>query len=319
MNTNAVNSNVTRTFTRIRNCRITLYSVGSRFTTGNGGGVTGNFRGEVTGNGVSRTTTSTVLTGVAANAGRVYASYSLVMRTTLRIVSIGGRAFGRLRRVIGPSYVFTAGASSLSVARVNTNLSEPLVNVRFFGPTPIVGLVRIVTNTGAPTSVITGVGRVTMTVNGAPIRIGRTPNFIMGEVLVPLVGRNVAICRVNVTDIRSVSATVGLNTGRPVNPLRLNSCINLSVILTVVRAVCSRANSPGCHPTALLGGVIHTNGLNHGANINFCSCHGWWLGSQQHTFFIRTTTIMSLGWFVTQRNCFHYVTTCGYTGPTTRL
>ncbi len=270
----AVNSNVMRTFTRT-NVPILVGDHDRTDGRGTFNGVRGSLTGLIRGNGMARRCVSNTLIGVALAASCTsYTGYSLVVRTTIRAVRLGGRLFHRLSRVYGPRTVLTSGASSLSVARMTTTAGHPrhIVNVRFFGPTPIVGLIRLVHKRGASSRICGAVSSLTHRVNGRPIVMGRTPNFIIGHVLVPLIGRNVKVLTSNITSHSRVSTTVHLKTGRPVNPLTLNSLVNLSIYLTVVRILRHRFNSSGCHPRPLLHGVIHTNLLNHGANRKFCGC-----------------------------------------------
>lgn len=107
--------------------------------------------GRIGGKHVTRSGTQITLGGVGPDLSfSTFSSITFIIRTVIRGLGVGGSILGRIRAGIDRSAVVTAGASSLSVTSLTRSLSHPrgFINVRFFGPIPVVPLMRVVHKPG---------------------------------------------------------------------------------------------------------------------------------------------------------------------------
>lgn len=206
LNTNVVNNNVTCRTTD-GNLPVVVGSVGSRRLSLNVNRTDGLLNGVIRHGGVAPTGVNRALDHVHPALGcNSFTRASVIVRTIMRGPGIGHTMLGRMRNLMGSSYVLTSGASAVSVAFLTRTLRHPrgFINVRFFGPMDHVPLIRIVHNRGSSRRTVSAAITLTAGVNGIPMIIGSYPNFLMGHILFPcfntfslLLGRNTSFTRIS--------------------------------------------------------------------------------------------------------------------------
>lgn len=166
--------------------------------------------GRIGGKHVTRSGTQITLGGVGPDLSfSTFSSITFIIRTVIRGLGVGGSILGRIRAGIDRSAVVTAGASSLSVTSLTRSLSHPrgFINVRFFGPIPVVPLMRVVHKPGDDSRTVTATIGCTTAVHGAPIIIGSYTNFLIGHVLATRSFNFVGLVHSN-TSFRRISGIV---------------------------------------------------------------------------------------------------------------
>jgi len=152
--------------------------------------------------------------------------------------------FARLEKIVKPGAILASNTSSLKLADISANFTNParLVGIHFFNPVPQLQLVEIVSGEGTDPIIAKQAAAFVRAIDKLPLPVKDSPGFLVNRVLGPYLQQALRMIDEGVAPETMDAAMERF--GMPMGPIELADVVGLDICMAVGRELSGEAAPP---------------------------------------------------------------------------
>ena len=152
--------------------------------------------------------------------------------------------FAKLEKIVKPGAILASNTSSLKLADISANFTNParLVGIHFFNPVPQLQLVEIVSGEGTDPIIAKQAAAFVRAIDKLPLPVKDSPGFLVNRVLGPYLQQALRMIDEGVAPETMDAAMERF--GMPMGPIELADVVGLDICMAVGRELSGEAAPP---------------------------------------------------------------------------
>ncbi|MCB0325333.1 MAG: 3-hydroxybutyryl-CoA dehydrogenase [Bdellovibrionales bacterium] len=197
---------------------------------------------------------------------------SLVLEAISENLSAKQELFESLSDVCAPSCLFATNTSSLSVAAIAAEATNPerVLGLHFFNPAPVLPLVEIIPTDHTTQEVVKRAETLVRRWGKTTVRAKDTPGFIVNRIARPFYGEALRILEEGIADVATIDSAMRERSGFRMGPFQLMDLIGIDVNLTVTETFYRAMGcDPRYEPSKLQAALVAKGHLGRKTEVGF--------------------------------------------------
>ncbi len=199
------------------------------------------------------------------------ADADLVEEASTENIKIKKGIFRELDSVCSKKTIFATNTSSLSIAELAKELSDPgrIIGIHFFNPVPKMKLVEIVKLKDTPDKTLEFAKEIALEMGKTPVVTGDAPGFIVNRLLLPFLNEAVDKLADGSSTAEDIDKAVTLGLNHPMGPLALSDLIGLDVCKAILEVLYDGYKDPKYKPCPKLCEMVELGHLGRKSGQGF--------------------------------------------------
>ena len=179
--------------------------------------------------------------------------------------------FGSLDEICGAEAIFASNTSSLSIARIATDLKRPghFLGLHFFNPVHLMPLLEVVWHAGTAPAVIETALAVGKSLGKTCIQVKDSPGFASSRLGVAIGLEAMRMLEEGVASAADIDAAMELGYKHPMGPLKLTDLVGLDVRLAIANYLHAELKTDRFKPPAILERLVAQGKLGKKSGAGF--------------------------------------------------
>jgi 3-hydroxybutyryl-CoA dehydrogenase len=215
---------------------------------------------------LSKLSTATELSAVAEGA-------DLIVEAIPEKLDWKQDLFAKLEALTAPSCIFATNTSSLSIAKIASNLSDPgrVIGTHFFNPVHIMALLELIVADATHPHVLDAVKAFGERIGKQVIVVRDFPGFATSRLGVCLGMEAIRMVEQGVASAEDIDTAMVLGYRHPVGPLKLTDMVGLDVRMHIGEYLANELGNPAFEPPALMRQMVAEGKLGKKSGQGFYS------------------------------------------------
>jgi 3-hydroxybutyryl-CoA dehydrogenase len=195
----------------------------------------------------------------------------LVVEAVIEDVATKCAIFQRLEKVLRPQAILGTNTSSLSVAELARNLSQPgrFMGIHFFNPPTKLELVELVVLPGLNPEVLERAKVILSACGKTSVTVKDSPGFIVNRLLLPFINEAAKLVDEGVASPEEIDKAMCLGALHPAGPLQVADLIGLDVCRHILDTLTKSLEDPMYKPAKSIVALVDAGKLGRKSGQGF--------------------------------------------------